>query len=214
MIEGILGKKIGMTQIFSDGEQVPVTVIQAGACYVTQKKTTSTDGYDAIQIGFGEKKAERTNKAMKGHFDKAGTKAFYHTKEFGGEELDAYEKGQEINCADVFNAGDYVDVSADTKGKGFAGVMKRWNFAGGPGGHGSNHHRAPGSIGQSSDPSKVFKGMKMAGQMGNKKTTTQNLKVVDIKKEDNIILIKGAVPGHVNSIIVIKKALKKTSKAK
>ncbi len=209
MLEGVVGKKVGTTHIFSEGHQIQVTVIKAGKCYVTQRKTMDKDGYDAVQLGFGEKKPARTKRPLKGHFEKAGTPCFYHLVEFSGEELDNYKPGQEISCADVFRVGDIVDVSGRSKGKGFQGVVKRWKFRGGPASHGSMHGRTPGSIGQSSDPSKVFKGMKMAGHMGAEKRTVQNLEVVGINKDEDIMLVKGSVPGSVNSVIVLKKAIKK-----
>jgi large subunit ribosomal protein L3 len=209
MIEGLLGKKLGMTHIFSEGSEIPVTVIKVGACFVTQSKSADKDGYDAVQLGFGEKKPARVSKPMKGHFDKAGTSGFYHLAEFRGEELEKYEPGQEVGCADVFKVGDYVDISGRSKGKGFQGVVKRWGFHGGPASHGSMHGRTGGSIGQSSDPSRVFKGMKMPGQMGNRTTTVQNLEVVAVNGDDNIILVKGSVPGATGCLTVIKKAVKK-----
>ena len=209
MIEGLLGKKLGMTHIFIEGEEVPVSIIQAGACYVTQVKTHERDGYDALQIGFEEVKETRTNKPMKGHFKKAGTPNLRHLAEFGADDVGSYKPGQAINCGDVFKKGDFVDVTGRSKGKGFAGVMKRWGFGGGPGSHGSMHNRGPGSIGASSDPSRVFKGMKMAGHLGNKRVTVQNLRVVDVRAEDNIILLKGCVPGPIGSVMIIKKAVKK-----
>ncbi len=210
MIEGILGKKIGMTHIYTEaGAQIPVTVIKAGACYVVQRKTKEKEGYDAIQLGFGEKKEHRVNKPMAGHFKKAGTPCLYNLLEFGGDALDELKPGAVINCSDVFKVGDFVDVSGKSKGKGFQGTMKRHNFGGGRASHGSMHNRGPGSIGQSSDPSRVFKGMRMAGHMGDDNTTVQNLKVIDIKTEENLILISGAVPGAINGLVIIKKALKK-----
>lgn len=210
MIEGILGKKIGMTHIYSEaGEQIPVTVIKAGECYVVQRKTTEKEGYDAVQIGFGEKKEHRVNKPMAGHFKKAGTPCVYHLLEFKGEGLDELKPGATVKCADVFKVGDYVDVLGKSKGKGFQGSMKRHNFSGGRGSHGSMHNRAPGSIGSSSDPSRVYKGMRMAGHMGNANVTVQNLKVVDIRPEDNVLLVSGAVPGAINGFVVVKKANKK-----
>lgn len=209
MLEGVLGKKVGMTRIFSEGHQIQVTVIKAGKCFVTQAKTRDKDGYDAVQLGFEEKKPARTTKPMKGHFEKAGTACFYHLVEFRGEELENYKPGQEISCADIFKVGDIVDISGRSKGKGFQGVVKRWKFSGGPASHGSMHGRTGGSIGQSSDPSRVFKGMKMPGHMGASKATTQNLEVVGINKEQDVMLVKGSVPGSVNSIIVVKKAVKK-----
>ncbi|MCK5236608.1 MAG: 50S ribosomal protein L3 [Deltaproteobacteria bacterium] len=210
MVEGLIGKKIGMTRIFVDGVDVPVTVVQADSCHITQSKTKETDGYEAVQMGFGLKKDHRTNKAMKGHFKKSGKLNFYKLQEFSGEDLGELKPGQAIGCEDVFEVGDYVDISGTGKGKGFAGVMKRWNFKGGPAGHGSKHGRTGGAIGMCATPSRVQKGMKMAGQMGNKKVTTQNLKVVGIRKEENLLLIKGAVPGSINGMVTIKKALKKT----
>lgn len=199
-----------MTQIFGeDGMVIPVTVVKTSPGFVTQVKTKERDGYEALQVGFNEQKAQRVNKAMAGHFKKAGTAAFSTLLEFDVDELGEYKAGDTINCNEVFNAGDFVDVTARGKGKGFTGVMKRWGFSGGPGGHGSMHNRGPGSIGQASNPSKVFKGIKMAGHKGNKTITTQNLKVVGIKAEENILLVKGSVPGPINGTIVIKKALKK-----
>lgn len=212
MLEGLLGKKLGMTQIFSEDEAVPVTVVMTGPCFVVQKKTEQKDGYDSIQLGFFEKKPGRVNKALKGHFEKAGTPSFYHLREFKGEGLDEYKVGQKVGCAEVFGEGDFVDITGTTKGKGFTGVMKRWNFAGGPASHGSMHNRAPGSIGQCSDPSRVFKGMKMAGHDGDRGVTTQNLKIMGVVSEDNLLLIKGAVPGPVNGLLEIRKALKKEKK--
>lgn len=209
MIEGILGKKIGMTHIYSeDGSQVPVTVVKA-ACYVVQKKTAERDGYEAIQLGILEKKESRATKAMQGHFKKAGTPCLYRLTEVKGDGLDAYAPGQAINCSEVFKVGDFIDVSGTSKGKGFQGSMKRHHFSGGGESHGSMHNRAPGSIGSSSDPSRVYKGMRMAGHMGSERNTVQNLKVVAIKAEENLLLIKGAVPGAINSIVVVKRAHKK-----
>ena len=209
MIEGIFGKKIGMTHVYSEeGAMIPVTVIKAGN-FVVQRKTKDKDGYDALQVGFGEKKESRVNKPMKGHFKKAGTPCLYRVREFKGTELDNYKPGAQINCADVFKVGDFIDVSGESKGKGFMGSMRRHNFSGGSESHGSMHNRAPGSIGSSSDPSRVYKGMRMAGHMGAANTTVQNLKVVGIRAEENIILVKGAVPGAVNGYVVIKKAHKK-----
>lgn len=210
MIEGILGKKIGMTHIYSEeGAMVPVTVVSTGSCYVVQKKTRENDGYEAIQLGFGVKKDSRVNKPMKGHFSKAGTPSLYRLMEVKGTELDNYKPGQAVNCSEVFKVGDNVDVIGKSKGKGFQGSMKRHNFSGGAESHGSMHNRAPGSIGSSSDPSRVYKGMRMAGHMGSRNVTVQNLKVVGIRVEENVLLIQGAVPGAVNSYVVVKKAVKK-----
>lgn len=209
MIDGIVGKKVGMTHVYSaDGAMVPVTVIKTGNT-VVQRKTNQKDGYDAVQVGFLEKKEKRVNKPLQGHFKKAGTASFYHLVEVKGTELDSYKPGTVINAADVFKAGDWVDVSGKSKGKGFMGSMRRHHFKGGSESHGSMHNRAPGSIGSSSDPSRVFKGMKMAGHMGAADVTVQNLQIVSVKAEENLLLVKGAVPGAINAVVVIKKALKK-----
>lgn len=213
MIEGILGKKIGMTHIYSEaGEMVPVTVVQAGN-FVVQRKTRENDGYEAIQLGVSEKKEKRATKAMRGHFKKAGTPCFYHLVEVKGEKLEDYKAGASVGAGDVFKVGDFVDVSGTSKGKGFMGSMRRHHFSGGAESHGSMHNRAPGSIGSSSDPSRVYKGMKMAGHMGARKATVQNLKVVGIRAEENVILIGGALPGAVGSLVVIKRSVKKRAKA-
>ena len=210
MIEGILGKKIGMTHVYSDGgAMIPVTVVSANSCYVVQKKTMQGDGYEAIQLGLGTKKDSRANKAMRGHFSKAGTPCLYNLLELKGTDLDDYKQGQSLNCSEVFKVGEFVDVTGTSKGKGFQGSMKRHNFSGGAGSHGSMHNRAPGSIGSSSDPSRVFKGMRMAGHMGDRKVTVQNLKVVAVRVEENVLLIQGAIPGAINSFVVVKKAHKK-----
>ncbi len=211
MINGIIGKKIGMTSIFSeDGASIPVTVIKTDSCYVVQKKTKERDGYEALQLGIGVKKEGRLNKAMKGHFKKAGTPGLYKLAELTGEGLDFYKQGQLLSCGEVFKTGDFVDVIGRSKGKGFQGSMRRWHFSGGAESHGSMHNRAPGSIGSSSDPSRVYKGMRMAGHMGDRKTTVQNIKVVAIKPEENLILLAGAVPGPMNGVVVINRALKKS----
>jgi large subunit ribosomal protein L3 len=209
MLKGILGKKIGMTHIFSGVEQIPVTVIQAGPNYVVQKKLKAGDSYDAVQIGFLDKKPSRVSKAMTGHFKKHNAPSTYHLREVSADDMDSLVAGQVINCSEVFQTGDFVDVSASSKGKGFSGVIKRWNFHSGPKGHGSKHQRAPGSVGQGSDPSKVHKGKKMPGHYGAATTTTQNLKVVDVLEEENVLLIKGSVPGSIGSLILINKAIKK-----
>ena len=198
-----------MTQVFAaDGRWLPVTVVEAGPCTVLQKKTAATDGYNALQLGFGEKKSHRVNKPLMGHFRKAGQGAFAHLRELAAENVDAFQVGDQVSCAAVFKAGDIVDVTGTSKGKGFQGVIKRWNFAGGPGGHGSNFHRRPGSIGCSAWPSRVRKGMKMAGQMGNRRVTTQNLEIVEVRPEQNLILVKGALPGANQGLVVIRKGIK------
>ncbi|GMR04876.1 MAG: 50S ribosomal protein L3 [Thermodesulfobacteriota bacterium] len=210
MIEGIFGKKIGMTHIFAEnGAEVPVTVIKAEKCYVVQRKVKGRDGYEAVKLGVAEKKEKRTTKPMRAVFAKAKTPPLYHIAEFSCDEGDNYSAGSVVKCSEVFKTGDYVDVSGRTKGKGFQGSMKRWGFHGGPASHGSMHGRAPGSIGQSAYPSRVFKGIKMAGHMGNTDVTIQNLEIVDIREEENLLLVKGAVPGPVNGYIKIKRALKK-----
>jgi large subunit ribosomal protein L3 len=209
MIKGILGKKLGMTQIFAgDGKRIPVTVVEAGPCVVLQKKTVATDGYNALQLGFGERKAHRTNKPEMGHFRKAGKGAFDALREVRVDNVDEFNVGDEITCASIFAAGDNIDVIGTSKGKGFQGVIKRWNFAGGRATHGSMFHRAPGSIGCSAWPSRVFKGKKMAGQMGNARVTTQNLQVVEIRPEQNLVLVKGAIPGPKNGLVMIRKGIK------
>nr|WP_281249636.1 50S ribosomal protein L3 [Geothermobacter hydrogeniphilus] len=208
-MKGILGKKLGMTQIYAaDGRRVPVTVVEAGPCVVLQKKTVESDGYNAVQLGFAPKAAHRVNKPELGHFKKAGKGAFAHLKEFRVKDIDGINVGDEVTCADIFQIGDIVDITGTSKGKGYQGVMKRWNFAGGRSSHGSKFHRAPGAIGCSAWPSRVFKGKKMAGQMGNERVTTQNLAIVDVRPEQNLLLIKGAVPGSRNSVVTIRPGVK------
>ncbi len=193
---GLLGKKIGMTRIYSElGEAIPVTVIETGPCVVLQKKSLEKGGYNAIQVGFGSKKDSRVNKPLSGHFKQAGKGGFYHIKEFRVEDPDQYELGQEIAVSDVFNIGDMVDVSGKAKGRGFQGVMKRHGFKGGRKTHGSNFHRAPGSIGCSAWPSKVIKGKKLPGHMGNNTVTKKNVKILDIRPDSNVMVVKGSVPG-------------------
>lgn len=206
MIKGILGKKLGMSQIFNeDGEMVPVTLIQTGPCFVIQKKLKDRDGYDAVQLGFDSKKEKRVNSPMKGHQDKAGKGYFYQLKEIQCDDMESIEVGQEIKASDIFEKGEKIKISGTSKGKGFAGVTRRHGFGGLPASHGSLIHRATGSIGCSADPSKVIKGKRMPGQMGNKKVTTKGLEVVDVMAEDNVIAIKGAVPGAKGQVVVLKK---------
>lgn len=208
MIQGILGKKLGMSQIFAmDGRRIPVTVVEAGPCVVVQKKTVASDGYNALQVGFAPRAAHRVNRPAMGHFKMAGKGAFAYLREFRVENVDDFNIGDEIKC-EVFAAGDVVDVTGTSKGKGFQGVIKRWNFSGGRSSHGSKFHRGPGSIGCSAWPSRVFKGKKMAGQMGNARVTTQNLEIVDVRPEQNLILVKGAIPGAKNSLVTIRKGIK------
>lgn len=208
MAKGILGKKVGMTQVFeSDGRAVPVTVLEAGPCVVIQKKTVATDGYDAIQLGFGEQKERLTNKPMKGHFSKAGAKLFKFLKELRTDSGENFELGQVLK-ADVFNEGEFVDVTGTSKGKGFAGVIKRWNFNRASMTHGSMYHRRTGSLG-ATDAARVFKGRRLPGRLGGVQTTTQGLKVVRVDSERNLLLIKGAVPGPNGSFVVVKKTVKR-----
>ncbi|HEY5576127.1 MAG TPA: 50S ribosomal protein L3 [Clostridiaceae bacterium] len=208
MKKAILGRKLGMTQIFDEnGKVVPVTVIEAGPCVVTQIKTEEKDGYDAIQVGFDDIREKLVNKPRQGQFKKAGASLKRILREFRLEDISAYELGQEI-LADVFDAGERVDVSGVSKGKGFQGVIKRWNASRGPMSHGSKFHRAPGSMGASSDPSRTFKNKHMPGHMGNVNTTVLNLKVAKVMPEKNLILIKGGVPGPNRGYVVIKSAVK------
>ncbi|MDA3971709.1 MAG: 50S ribosomal protein L3 [Desulfobulbaceae bacterium] len=201
---GILGKKIGMTRVYAeDGTALGVTVLQAGPCYVTQRKTVEKEGYNAIQVGFDTKKDSRVNKPLAGHFKSAGKGAFYHLQEFRVDNPGDYELGQEIVITDMFNVGDVIDVTGTAKGKGFQGVMKRHNFAGGPGGHGSGFHRAPGSIGMCAWPARVVKGKKLPGRMGGQTVTKKSVKIVDIRVEDNALLVKGAIPGAKQGLLHI-----------
>ncbi len=207
---GLIGKKIGMTQVFgADGIVVPVTVIRTGPCVVVQKKETGRDGYNAVQIGFGNKKNQRVNKPEQGHMVKAGKGAFQVLREFRLQDVGQYEVGQEIKVADIFKAGDRIDVSGTSKGRGFAGVIKRWNFSGFPASHGTHEYfRHGGAIGNRSYPGRVFKGKKMAGHWGNEKVSVQNLEVVGIRPEENMLLVKGAIPGAKRGILIIRRAVK------
>ncbi|SFS84706.1 50S ribosomal protein L3 [Marininema halotolerans] len=205
-MKGILGKKLGMTQVFAeDGTSIPVTVINAGPCAVLQKKEASIDGYEAIQIGFADKKEHRASKPEAGHVKKAGATAKKFVREIRGMEGD-FELGQELK-ADLFEAGEKVDITATSKGKGFAGTIKRHNFSRGPMSHGSRFHRRPGSLG-AVDPMRVFKGHKMAGRMGTDRVTIQNLEIVRVDTDKDLILVKGSVPGPKNSYVMIKSAVK------
>lgn len=208
MKKAIMGKKLGMTQIFDENRKVvPVTVVEAGPCVVIQKKTAETDGYEAVKVAFGDIREKLVNKPMKGQFEKAGVAVKRHIKEFRLEDMSNLEVGSEIK-AEVFAAGDKIDVSGVSKGKGFQGVIKRWNFHRGPMSHGSKFHRAVGSMGASSDPSRTFKNKKMPGHMGNVNTTVLNLEVVRVIPEKNIILIKGGIPGPNKGLVVIRDAVK------
>ena len=203
---GILGRKLGMTRIFgSDGSAVPVTVIAAGPCPVVQVKKTSTDGYDALQIGFDRIKEQRAIKPQQGHQAKAGGGVCRHLRELRLDDVESYEVGQDITV-DIFSIGEWVKVTGTSKGKGFQGVMKRWGFAGMPASHGHEKiHRSPGSIGNATQPGRVVKGKKMAGRMGNSRVTVANLEIMEVRLEDNVLLVKGAVPGPRNGLVLIRK---------
>ena len=205
-MRGLIAKKVGMSQIFDDdGSVVPVTILQAGPCSVAQVKTVDNDGYDAVQIAYGDKKEKNSNKPLNGHLKKAGLSPKRFLVEFDIVPGYEYKLGQVFN-ASIFKQGDFVKVTGTSKGRGFSGVMKRHGFGGGPNTHGQREHpRSAGSIGQASDPSRVFKGMKMAGQYGNKKKTVENLKVVKIDSDNNYIFVKGAVPGSNNGIVIVNK---------
>lgn len=206
-MKGILGRKIGMTQVFSeDGTVIPVTVIEAGPCVVLQKKVQATDGYEAVQIGFADQKPNRATKAEQGHAAKANTAAKRFVREFRGVDVTSYEVGQQLS-ADVFTPGDVVDVIGTSKGKGYAGAIKRHNQSRGPMAHGSKYHRGVGSLGAVA-PNRVFKGQTMAGRMGGERTTVQNLQVVKVDTDRNLLLVKGAIPGPKNSFVTVRTAVK------
>jgi len=212
MKKAILGKKIGMTQIFlPDGRLVPVTVVEAGPCVVTQVKTAKTDGYEAVQVGFGELSEQRAkkliNKPELGHFKKAAVAPTRYLREFRFEDVSGYNVGDTIRC-DVFEAGEKVDAVGTSKGRGFTGVIQRWNQHTGPMAHGSKYHRGVGSLSANSDPSRVFKNKKMAGQYGGERVTVQNLEVVKVDKERNLIMLKGAIPGPNGSLVTVRNAVK------
>ncbi|AIT60295.1 50S ribosomal protein L3 [Corynebacterium doosanense] len=208
-IKGILGTKLGMTQVFDENNRVvPVTVVEAGPCVVTQIRTTDIDGYNAIQIAFGEIDPRKANKPRAGHFEKAGTTPRRHVAEIRMDDVSGYELGQEIK-ADIFEGETFVDVTGITKGHGFAGGMKRHGFKGQGASHGNQaSHRRVGSIGNASTPGRVFKGQRMAGRMGHDRVTTQNLKIEKIDADSNILLIKGAVPGANGGVVTVKTAVK------
>jgi large subunit ribosomal protein L3 len=204
-MSGLIGKKIGMTSIYDEnGKNIPCTVIQAGPCVVTQVRTKEADGYEALQLGFDDKAEKQSNKALNGHFKKAGTTAKRRVVEFQGFEQD-FKLGDQISV-DHFIEGEFVDVSGTSKGKGFQGVVKRHGFAGSERTHGQQSmHRAPGSVGAASYPARVFKGMKMGGRMGGDNVKIQNLRVLKVVKDKNLLVVKGAVPGHKNSYVIIRK---------
>ncbi|MDD2420684.1 MAG: 50S ribosomal protein L3 [Heliobacteriaceae bacterium] len=205
--KGIIGRKIGMTQIFADnGEAVPITVVEAGPCVVVQKKTQPVDGYEAIQLGFGDISEKRLNKPAIGHLKKAGVKLVRRLREFKVDDIEAYTVGQEV-AVDLFVPGDCVDVVGTSKGKGFAGGIKRHGFHRGPMTHGSKYHRRPGSA-AAKGPARIFKGRKMPGRLGGKRVTVQNLEVVRVDKDRNLLLVKGAVPGPNRGLLMIKSSVK------
>ena len=217
MVTGLIGKKVGMTQVYQkDGSALPATVIKAGPCVVVQMKTQQTDGYESVQLGLVEDKPAKTNKAMGGHYKKAGVPPTRvrreielvkgHEGKTGGDAGEAVKAGDQLDVT-MFKAGDRVDVIGTTRGKGFQGVMKRHNFAGGAATHGSMFHRAPGSIGASSFPSRVVKGMRAAGHMGSTRVTTRNLKIVQVDAENNLLVLHGAVPGAPGGYLVIRRAI-------
>ena len=209
MVREIIGKKLGMTRLFSqEGNIVPVTVIEAGPCPIIQKKTKEKDGYDALQVGFLPKKPSKINRPLAGHMKKSGRGGFYILKELRVGEVEPYGLGQEI-AVDIFQPGDLVDVAATSKGKGFSGVIKRHGFRGAPGSHGTHEYfRHGGSIGAAADPSRTFKGKKMPGHFGNQRVTVQNIEVVEVRPQQNLIFLKGAVPGWRNGIVTIRQAKK------
>jgi large subunit ribosomal protein L3 len=201
MIQGVIGRKIGMTQLFREDGEVVVTAIEAGPCFVTQVKSQAKDGYNAVQLGFGE--AKQLNSPQKGHLKEIGQ--FKHLREFNVEDIKSVQVGQKVDV-DMFKPGDLLDVTGVSKGKGFAGVVKRYHFAGGPKTHGqSDRHRAPGSIGATTSPGRVLKGTRMAGHMGDRQVTARNLKVVDVDLARHLLLVNGAVPGSKKGLLLIKK---------
>jgi large subunit ribosomal protein L3 len=208
---GLIGRKIGMMQYYNaEGNVIPVTVLETGPCVVVQKKESGTDGYTALQVGFGSKKSQRVNKAAQGHMAKAGKGAFAVLREFRLDDVSQYQVGQEIKATDLFKVGDLIDVAGISKGHGYAGVIKRWSFGGFPGSHGTHEYfRHGGSIGNRSYPGRVRKGKKMAGHWGNEQISTQNLLVVDIRAEENLLLVRGAVPGSKQGVVILRPAVKK-----
>ncbi len=212
MEKAIIGEKLGMTQVFKDDLMIPVTVIKAGPCVVTQLKSRDTDGYEAVQVGFGDKKPDSVNMPMKGHLKKSGSEALRVLAELPLDPA-GYKTGQKISVG-IFEEGDRTDVTGISKGKGFAGVVKRWGFAGGPSSHGARFHRAPGAIGQCATPSRVFKGKKLPGRMGSDRVTVQNLLVVGVDTDKDLLLVKGAVPGAKGTVVMVRESVKSKKKAK
>ncbi len=206
MVNTILGRKLGMTQVWDEDDNVvPVTVILAGPCTVSQVKTKETDGYEAVQIGFGDIKAKKVNKPMTGHFEKAGVEPMRYLREVRVEDASQYKTGDKVTVADFADV-TAVDVTGTSKGKGFQGTIKRWNFHRGPMTHGSRNQRKPGSIGQCAYPARVRKGLHMAGHMGDERVTVKNLKLVRVDEEQNLLLVKGAVPGAKNALVQVRMA--------
>lgn len=208
-VKALLGRKLGMTQVWdADGHLVPLTVVQVGTNVVTQVRTEDTDGYTAVQLGFGEIDARKVTKPLAGHFDKAGVSPRRHLTEVRTSDTDAFELGQELDAA-IFEAGQKVDVSGNTKGKGFAGVMKRHGFRGDSASHGAHrNHRKPGSIGACATPGRIFKGQRMAGRMGNARRTIQNLTIQAVDTEKGLLLISGAIPGPKNGVVLVRSSVK------
>jgi len=209
MVDGLIGKKLGMTRLFTDdGRWIDVTVLEAGPCTVVQRKTKERDGYDAVQLGFGEVKETRCNKPLKGHFAKAGVQPKKTLQEIRVGEDAALNPGDEIK-ADIFTNGERVDVCGISKGKGYQGVVKRHHFAGGPGAHGSTFHRRAGSIGQRQTPARVYPGKRMPGHMGDRRVTVQNLEVINVDAERNLVLVRGCVPGANGGLVTLRKSVKR-----
>jgi large subunit ribosomal protein L3 len=205
MLKGLIGKKVGMSRLFLSGsEAVPVTVLEMGPCVVVQPKTTDKEGYEAVQLGFDPVKEERVTRPLAGHFKARGTSAFRFLREFRVDDASQYEPGQTI-LVDLFTIGERVDITGTTKGRGFSGVMKRHGFAGGRKTHGSNSHRIPGSIGTSATPSRVLKGKRMPGQYGRARQTVRNLIVIDVRPDENLLLVRGAVPGANGGLVTVSK---------
>ncbi len=207
---GLIGKKIGMSQLFDDtGNVIPVTVVETGPCVVVQKKDVARDGYNALQLGFGKQKNQRVNRPLRGHMAKAEKGSFRVLREFRVDDVSGYEVGQELTVTDLVKPGDLVDVTGTSKGRGFAGVMKRWDFGGFSRTHGTHEYfRHGGSIGNRSYPGKVFKGKRMAGHWGNERVSIQNLRVVAVRPEQNLLLVKGAVPGANGGMVLVRRAVK------
>lgn len=208
MLNGLLGKKLGMTRIFTeDGRWIDVTLVEAGPCTVVQRKSQESDGYDSVQLGFGEINERRLTKPLRGHFAKNGVRPKRTLREFRVDKTSELKPGDEVRV-DIFQTGDVVDVSGTSKGKGFAGGIKRHGWKGGPATHGSNSHRGPGSIGQSADPGRVIKGKNLPGHMGSERVTTQNLEVVDVDASKNLLVVRGCVPGAPGGLVTVKKSVK------